>query len=235
MLATAGTILWAPGKIVWDDPRSIEESGEAGEVIAALRRKLQTLEKSLTIESAYFIVRKRGVAEVKRLSDQGVKVRILTNSLASNDVLAAHAGHASHRKELLAAGAELYELRADSGVIKKTWKGQSRAGLHSKALVFDGESLFVGSFNLDPRSANINTEAGLYVESVELASQLLEYMEEGVAPQNSYRLSLDEDGDLLWTTRDEGVEVRYDKDPLSTFGQRLMSGMISILPVESQL
>lgn len=235
MLATADTIFWAPGKIVWDDPRSIEEYGEAGEVIAALRRKLQTLEKSLTIESAYFIVRKRGVAEVKRLSDQGVKVRILTNSLASNDVLAAHAGHASRRKELLAAGAELYELRADSGVIKKTWKGQSRAGLHSKALVFDGDSLFVGSFNLDPRSANINTEAGLYVESVELASQLLEYMEEGVAPQNSYRLSLDENGDLLWTTRDEGGEVRYDKDPLSTFGQRLMSGMISILPVESQL
>jgi len=133
--------------------------------------------------------------------------------------MAAHAGHASYRKQLLEAGAEVYELRADSGVIQKTWSGDSTAGLHTKALVFDDESLFIGSFNLDPRSANINTEAGLYVESPELAAQLLAYMDEGVKPENSCRLMLDDDGDLVWITEDEGVEVRYDKDPLSTFGQ----------------
>jgi putative cardiolipin synthase len=84
---------------------------------------------------------------------------------------------------------------------------------------FDREG---GSFNLDPRSANINTEAGLYVESPEL-------------PENSYRLMLDEDGDLVWITEDDGVELRYNKDQLSTFSQRFMSGFIGILPIESQL
>jgi putative cardiolipin synthase len=159
----------------------------------------------------------------------------MTNTLASNDVLAAHAGHANYRKQLIEAGAEVFELRADSAIIKETWKGKSQAGLHTKAMIFDDKSLFIGSFNLDPRSANINTEAGLYVESPELAKRLQAYMDEGVRPENSYRLILDDDGNLEWVTQIDGVEVRYDKDPLSTFGQRFMSGFIGILPVESQL
>ena len=126
-------------------------------------------------------------------------------------------------------------MRADAGVIKKNWQGESRAGLHTKAMIFDGQSVFIGSFNLDPRSANINTEAGLYVESPELAAQLLAYMDEGILPEHSYRLQLDDDGDLVWITEDDGVEVRYHTDPLSTFGQRFMSGFIGILPIESQL
>jgi putative cardiolipin synthase len=181
------------------------------------------------------VVGDRGAESVDKLTKRGVKVRILTNSLASNDVLAAHAGHANYRKQLIEAGAEVYELRPDSSVIKKTWKGESQAGLHTKAIVFDDESLFIGSFNLDPRSANINTEAGLYVESPELTARLLAYMAKGVAPENSYRLMLDENGKLIWLTETDGEEVRYHKDPLSTFGQRFMSGFIGVLPVESQL
>ena len=231
----AGRAVWARGGVVWDDPASIEEGEEVNDLIAALRRKTATLQKSLAIESAYFVVGNRGVESVKKLIERGVKVRVLTNSLASNDVLAAHAGHANYRKQLLEAGAEVYELRPDSAIIKKTWKGESQAGLHTKAMVFDNESLFIGSLNLDPRSANINTEAGLYVESPELAARLLAYMEEGVSPENSYRLILDDAGDLVWVTQNDGVEVRYNKDPLSTFGQRFMSGFIGILPVESQL
>lgn len=231
----AGRAVWARGKIVWDDPVAIEEGEDVSDLIVALRRKVDTLQKSYTVESAYFVVGERGVRSVKKLIDQGVKIRVLTNSLASNDVLAAHAGHAKYRKQLLEAGAEVYELRPDSVVIKKTWKGKSQAGLHTKAMVFDDDSLFIGSFNLDPRSASINTEAGLYVESPELAARLLAYMEEGVSPENSYRLMLDDNGKLVWITRIDGEEVRYHKDPLSTFGERFMSGFIGILPVESQL
>jgi putative cardiolipin synthase len=235
-IATMGRhIIWAPGAIVWDDPGSVKRTGDAGDLIAALRRKLETVQSSFTIESAYFVVADSGLASVRELVKRGVKVRVLTNSLVSNDVLAAHAGHARYRKELLEAGAEMYELRADSGVIKKNWTGESKAGLHTKAMAFDGTSLFIGSFNLDPRSANINTEAGLYVESPELTAQLLEYMNEGILPQNAYRLSLDDDGDLVWTTMTDGIEVRYYKDPLSTFGQRFSAGFIGILPMESQL
>jgi putative cardiolipin synthase len=228
-------VIWAPGAVVWDDPADIYEDDAAGKLILALRRKFETVQESYTLESAYFVVGDRGVANVEGMIDRGVEVRILTNSLASNDVLAAHAGHANYRKQLLEVGAQVYELRPDGGVIKKTWKGESKAGLHTKAMVFDDESLFIGSFNLDPRSANINTEAGLYVESPELSAQLLAYMKEGILPINSYRLDLDDDGDLVWTTEEDGVEVRYDKDPKSTFRQRFMSGFIGILPIESQL
>ena len=228
-------LIWAPGRIVWDDPSSIEAEGEAGVMVEALFKKLQSLQHELTIESAYFVVGDRGVEAVQQLIDRGVKVRILTNSLASNDVVAAHAGHAEYREQLLAAGAEIYEIRPDSGVIRKNWSGDSNAGLHTKALVFDLESVFIGSFNLDPRSANINTEAGLYVTSPELAAKVLAYMDEGVRPENSYQVLLDEDGDLYWVTEDEGVEVRYDKEPETTFGQRFMSGFIEMLPVQSQL
>jgi len=232
---TSDILTWAPGRVVWDDPAAIKETGEAGDMVAALFKKLDNVQKTLTIESAYFVVGDRGVAQIKKLVDNGVRVRIMTNSLVSNDVLAAHAGHANYRKQLLEAGAEIYELRPDGSVIQKTWSGKSQAGLHTKALVFDDETLFIGSFNLDPRSANINTEAGLYVESPELAAQVLAYMDEGVLPENSYQVLLDENDDLIWVTENDGVEVRYDEDPLSTFGQRFMSGFIGILPVESQL
>jgi putative cardiolipin synthase len=227
--------VWAPGAVVWDDPTEMYHEEGTGNLITALRKKFDTVQDSYTIESAYFVVLDRGVATVKRMVDRGVEVRILTNSLASNDVLAAHAGHANYREELLEVGAEIYELRPDGGVIKKNWKGESKAGLHTKAMVFDKESLFIGSFNLDPRSANINTEAGIYVESRELSAILLAYMEEGVLPENSYRLELDDDGDLVWITRDNDVEVRYYKDPMSTFSQRFMSGFIGLFPLESQL
>ena len=229
-------LVWAPGRIVWDDPSSIMAEGEERSVMAeALYKKLDKLQHELTIESAYFVVGKRGVNAITKLCDRGVKVRVLTNSLASNDVIAAHAGHAEFRDDLLATCAKIYEIRPDAGVIHKQWEGKSRAGLHTKALVFDRESVFIGSFNLDPRSANINTEAGLYVEGPELAEQVLAYMDEGVKPENSYQVKMDADGDLYWETVIDGNTVRYDEEPESTFGQRFQSKLIELLPVESQL
>ena len=228
-------IVWARGVVVWDDPQTAAKTGETEEIIKALRTKLTTVDTAFMIESAYFVIGDRGVENLSKMVDKGVEVRVLTNSLVSNDVLAAHAGHANYRKQLLEAGIEVYELRPDSGIIKRQWEGEAFAGLHTKALAFDYESVFIGSFNLDPRSAAINTEAGIYVESPELAARLQAYMDEGVEPRNSYRLKLDDDGDLVWITENDGVEVRYDKDPLSTFGQRFTSGLIGILPVEGQL
>lgn len=234
----SGQFIWARGQIVWDDPAPEDaSSGPANRtrIASSLDGKVKTLKHSLDIESAYFVIGDGGVAEIQELIDRGVRVRILTNSLASNDVLAAHAGHAQYRKKILKTDAELYELRPDSAVIKKTWVGESRAGLHTKALVFDEESIFVGSYNLDPRSANINTEAGLYVESEELAAQLLEYMEDGKHPENAYQLFLDDRGDLGWISLENGEQVRYEVDPHSSWGQRFMTRFIGLLPIESQL
>jgi putative cardiolipin synthase len=228
--------VWAPGRIVWEDPGEIAAAGHASRMLEALHRRADTLETDLLIESPYFIPRERGIDGMAKLHDRGVRVRVLTNSLASNDVPAAHAGYAGRRKQVLQSGVELYELRADAGAVKthSAYSGANSA-LHAKVVVFDRKDLFVGSFNLDPRSADINTEAGLYVESPELARQVIAWMDEGVLPENSYRVLVDEDGDLQWVTEVDGKDVRLDADPKSTAWQRFKAGFIGILPVENQL
>ncbi len=228
--------IWAPGSIVWDDPEMIKDGITEGVMIRKFFRKLDTLQSELFIESAYFVSQDKALGVMKKLTERGVRVRVLTNSLASNDVVAAHAGHAKRRRQLIENGMELYEMRPDAGAVKQqVFTGDSKAALHTKAIVFDRESVFIGSFNLDPRSASINTEAGLYVESPELAEQVIAYMDEGVQPNNSYRVLLDEDGELVWITEIDGREVRYHDEPETTFGQRLMSDFIMMLPVEHQL
>jgi cardiolipin synthase C len=234
------SFLWAPGQVVWDDPGAIKNGEGASIIHDKLNQKLQTVEKEVLIESAYFVATKSGVEEARKLQERGVRIRILTNSLASNDVVAAHAGYANYRKPLLEAGVELYELRPDSvspTVIEKKSisGGQSKAALHTKAIVFDRDAIFVGSYNLDPRSAHINTEMGLYVENAELAHQLANYMDEGVQPNNAYQLLLDDHQKIIWRTQMDGATVTYTREPESTFWQRFMSGFIKMLPVEEQL
>jgi putative cardiolipin synthase len=127
------------------------------------------------------------------------RARLLTNSLDSNDLIAAHA---DRREQVLESGVELYARRADAGVIKKRLPFfGAKAALHAKVPVFDRKDVFIGSYNLDPRSADINTEAGLYIESPQLAAQVIAWMEEGVQPENSYRVLLDKDVNL---TREAG-------------------------------
>jgi putative cardiolipin synthase len=230
--------VWAPGWVVWDDPASINDPN-LRTMNKALGRRLGELKHEVLIESAYFVPREDGAAFAKELRSRGVRIRILTNSLASNDVLAAFAGYSKYREGLVAAGVELYELRPDAGPVRQRMffgvRGGSRAGLHTKAIVFDRKDVFIGSFNLDPRSSFINTEAGLYIESPELAAQVAAYMDEGVRLDNAYRVQLDPSGRLYWVTEDAGREVRYDVDPLSTPLQRLEAGWIRMLPIEDQL
>jgi cardiolipin synthase C len=132
---------------------------------------------------------------------------------------------------------ELYELRSDPAVKKRTFylSGSAQSTLHCKAYVFDRKDVFIGSRNLDPRSGDINTEARLYIESPELAAQVIAYMDEGVLPQNSYRVLLDADGDLYWVTETNGKTERYDHDPNSTAWQRAKVRIIRMLPGMNQL
>ncbi len=233
-------LIWAQGKIIWDNPVTIYDKNTSSNVDKSFYKKLDTLREELLIESAYFIARERGTETAKQLHERGIKIRVLTNSLVSNDVLAAYAGYAKCRVKLLKNGIELYELRPDAGAVKKPGKQeivsfQSKAALHTKSVVFDRESVFIGSFNLDPRSSDINTEVGLYVESPEVADQVIAYMDEGVKPENSYRVLLDEKGNLTWITEIDGEEIHYSKDPESGFWQRFITGIIKLLPVEGQL
>ncbi|MEJ2526292.1 MAG: phospholipase D family protein [Desulfuromonadales bacterium] len=229
-------MVWAKGKVVWDDPAAIYEGRSSGTMNEALYERLQTLKEELLIESAYFVPRQRGVEVAKALENLGVRVRILTNSLAANDVLAAHAGYSKYRHALIDAGVELFELRPDPGPVeKKIVSTESQAALHTKAIVFDRKDVFIGSFNLDPRSAAINTEVGLYVESSEIARQVIDYMDEGVSADNAYRVIVDDSGKLRWVIDIQGERISHTKDPNSTWLQRLLATFIRLLPVEHQL
>jgi putative cardiolipin synthase len=131
--------VWAPGRVLWDDPASINDPA-LRTMNETLVGRARGLEHELLIESADFVPLQAGVEVLKRLREQGVRVRILTNSLVSNDVLAAFAGYSKYRESLIASGVELYELRPDAGPIRQRMffgiTGGSRAGLHTKAIVF---------------------------------------------------------------------------------------------------
>jgi putative cardiolipin synthase len=231
-------LVWAHGYIVADDPESIASSKESDDVMAFIRARIAHLKQELLVESPYFVLPAGAQATVKALQARNVRVRVLTNSLASNDMLPAHSGYAKTRRRLLENGMELYELRPDTDAFRPGWSllsRRSRAALHAKAMAFDGEAVFIGSFNLDPRSAVINTEAGLYIESTELAKRLTDYMATGVAPENCYRVRLDPKGAIVWETERDGRRVRYRDEPETGFRRRLVANLWKLLPIDSQL
>ena len=231
-------LVWAHGRIIADDPESIARGEDSDDVVEFIRWRVAQTRKELLIESPYFVLPAGAQATVKALHERHVTVRVLTNSLASNDVLPAHAGYAKTRKPLLENGMQLYELRPDTDAFRPGWSlvsGRSRAALHTKAMVFDREAVFIGSFNLDPRSAWINTEAGLYIESPELADRLVSYMATGVVPANSYHVLLDPNGEVVWETMKDGRTVHYQDEPDTGFGRRFVTDLLKMLPIDSQL
>ena len=231
-------LVWAHGQVIADDPEAIARSEQSDDVVEFIRQRVVRLKKELLAKSPYFVLPARAQATVKALHDRNVRVRVLTNSLASNDMLVAHSGYAKTRRRLLENGMELYELRPDTDAFRSGWSllsGASTAALHVKAMAFDGEAVFIGSFNLDSRSAVINTEAGLYIESPELAERLTAYMATGVVPANSYRVLLEPSGGIIWETVRDGKTVHYRHEPGTSFGRRLLAELLKLLPINSQL
>ena len=230
---------WAKGMVAYDRPQEIATDEGTTSVIGVMREQMERTQSELLIEAAYFVPTDSGVERGCEMVARGIRVRVLTNSLASNDVAAAHAGYEKYRKDLLECGVELHELRIDSQDIRRDWSAiaiTSKSLLHTKAAVFDGERLFIGSMNFDPRSTDINTEMGLLVESPALAAEVAAYMNEGANPRNSYTVQLDDRNDLQWLAEDaDGQEVRYAKEPDTGALQRGAADIIKILPVESQL
>jgi putative cardiolipin synthase len=233
----ANAMTWGRARVVVDDPERLG-SGGTEVVVQSLGEWLGGSQSEVLIESAYFVPRRSGVEALGAAIDRGVRIRALTNSLASNDVAAAHAGYEKYREDMLRTGVELYELRPDAGKNRQEWSlvgMRSIAALHTKAIVIDRRSTFVGSFNLDPRSANINTEIGLIVDSPDLAARVIEFMDAGVAPENAYRVTLDEKGRLRWSASIDGRETIFDKEPETSVWRRFSADVVKILPVESQL
>ncbi len=232
---------WAPARALYDEPYKLMTGEE--DVADDLIRLGQQKRHEIVMEAAYIVPGPDGVERSRVNRERGISQRLLTNSLATNDVAAAHAGYAKYRRDLIRHGVELYELRPDASSVKDNWSvlaGRSRAGLYTKAYVVDREVVAIGSFNMDPRSTTLNTEIGVLIESPALAAQVLAYIDEGTLPENSYRVLLETDaqtGDerLVWVTQRDGEEVRYYSEPEAGVWRRFSTWFMGLLPIEKHL
>lgn len=205
----------------------------AGGIAPEIAEALRGAKRQALISSPYFVPGDAGLALLAELVARGVHVVVVTNSLAATDVVAVHGGYARYRRRLLRAGVELYELKRTRGERPSVF-GSRGASLHTKAFVVDGAQIYVGSFNLDPRSAALNTEMGIFVRHPGLARELAEEHGRLVLSSCSWRVEL-RDGHLEWTDQDDEGGRVTQREPHASLGRRLLSGLVRWLPVESQL
>ncbi len=198
---------------------------------------LRGVERRLDLVSAYFIPGARGSELLTGLASSGRQVRVLTNAMRTTDVLMVHAGYSKYRRVLLEAGAELYELKPTQGVETATDTrllpfGISGGSLHAKSFAIDEATLFVGSFNFDPRSVRLNTEMGFLIDSPTLASRIGAAFD-GPVQGAAYRPTLTPEDDMVWDeTLLDGSTVTHSAEPGATWRQRFAISIIGMLPVE---
>jgi phosphatidylserine/phosphatidylglycerophosphate/cardiolipin synthase-like enzyme len=241
-VAPGGTfeLQWAPARLLADAPSKIESLGDVPpdqtmfDDVAALLRSAQ---HEVTIISAYLVPGPRGMAIFHALRQRGVRVRVLTSSLAATDAPAVYVGYRRYRKPMLDDGIELYELRSRIGDADRRLGafGSSQARLHAKALVVDGQYLLIGSMNLDPRSIRLNSEIGLLVHSHALAADV-DRLFADVTERSSCRVQETADRDLRWRCRGaDGQPHVYDAEPDTTLWQRIEWRLLTPFAPEEML
>jgi cardiolipin synthase C len=227
---------WAVTRMISDDPAKGLGLAESGTLVFnKLKETMGDPVSELVMVSPYFVPEDAGASAFVDLARGGVKVRVLTNALEATDVAAVHAGYAPHRKALLEAGVLLYELRRLTPISARKRAGNVRGGstssLHGKTFAVDRSRVFIGSFNFDPRSAELNTEMGFVIESPTLARRISSAFEQRI-PAEAYEVRLSPDGQLYWLERSGTTVVRYDVEPGTSFGQRASVSLMSMLPID---
>ena len=219
-----------------DSPEKARAELDVERLFERIRRAMGPAREELLIVSPYFIPGESGTAELVGMVAGGVRVAILTNSLAATDVAAVHAGYSRYRRALIEGGVELYELKPVGEAQRfNPLAGSSGASLHAKSFCQDRERVFVGSLNLDPRSVRLNTEQGLLVRSAELAGEFRERFESGIARENSWRVRLDDAGELVWESAEYGRAVTRTAEPDASRARRWSARVFAWLPLEGRL
>ncbi|WP_410480748.1 phospholipase D family protein [Pseudomonas plecoglossicida] len=239
-------LIWAWNKAMWDAPSKVLSNGEPAPYLlltTQLAPELNGVTKELILVSAYMVPGKPGVVYLTRRADAGVSISLLTNSLEATDVPAAHGAYAPYRKTLLEHGVQLFELRRQSGANGDSDSGSrmfhtgssnsSDSSLHSKAMIFDQQKAFIGSFNFDSRSLLWNTEVGVLVDDPELAGRVRELAMEGMAPALSYHTRL-ENKQLIWVTEDNGKQHTLTEEP-GSWWRHFNSWLSSTIGLEKML
>lgn len=227
--------LWAPARLVSDEPsKGVGAAQREDLLLPRLVAILGQPRRELLLVTPYFVPTAAGVQALASLAAGGTRVSILTNALEATDVSAVHAGYAKWRARLLQAGIRLYEMKRTAStteVPRRRGVGSSASSLHAKTFAVDGQRLFVGSFNFDPRSARLNTEMGLVIDSPEATASMMRHYAAGLR-NIAYEVRLDESGELVWL--DHGVEparVLKDEPGTSAF-KRAWIDFLTLLPIE---
>jgi putative cardiolipin synthase len=220
----AEQVTWAKARVLYDQPPT-EKGSQPVQMAQEIGRMAQQAQSDIFIISPYFIPNTGDIDTFRELTQSGVKIKILTNSLASTDVVIANTAYKRYRKKLLETGIDLYELRADAKRTEFYGTHPIRAKwlcLHAKVIIFDRTKVYVGTMNLDPRSTIKNTEIGLLVESPQLAEHLHRAFEQDLKPDNSWRVQQDENGLIFWKSRGD---KRYTQ-PAKSFWQRILDWLL---------
>lgn len=236
---------WVKAEVVKDSPDKIKSKAKKKEHLNfQLIQHLEQPEKNVDLISAYFVPEKKGAKMLTDLAKDGVKVRVLTNSFKANDVAVVHAFYGKYRQNLLEHGVQLYEFlpalnkndldKNTEDLAKKakvSIKGLSRSSLHAKLMALDEKQVFIGSFNFDPRSAYLNTEIGVLLNSPPLAKAVHTTMDENLS-KYAYKLVLDANKKITWQRQTPQGPVIYTKEPRMKWWQRAGIKMLSWLPIE---
>jgi len=228
---------WTDMQFLSDDVGKLSKTAPPNSnLVHQLRTLLGTPTQQLTIISSYFVPTKDGVGALIQLAEKGIKIRILTNSFDATDVTAVHSGYSQWRPALLNAGIKIYELKSTASEEKrenKLWRArsQSSTSLHAKTFAVDDHQVFIGSYNVDPRSANINTEMGVIINDDELAKQLHEALDDDLLDQ-AYEVTITPAGQLQWKTLEGGKLVTYDKEPAVDLADQIWLTIMSWLPID---
>ncbi|SFM03583.1 phospholipase D family protein [Variovorax sp. OV329] len=242
-------MVWAPAHLLVDDPsKGLGQAGPEQLLLHHMTEAVGLPARALDLVSPYFVPTDAGTDYFVGLARKGVKVRILTNSLAATDVLPVHSGYARHRQRLLEAGVVLYERKpdpAEKAAAEAARKeegfrmpgssgsaGSSGSSLHAKTFGVDEERIFVGSFNFDPRSARLNTELGLIIDSPPLTLRLKEVIDQRV-PLSSWEVRLDpETGELRWFDAAGNPPQALSVEPATSWWQRAAVKILEKLPLD---
>ena len=230
---------WAHAQVVRDDPaKTLDTAGRTDVLLLSeLLPAIGQPKTSFDLVSPYFVPGDGGTAALEGLARGGVKIRVLTNSLAATDVPSVHAGYAKRRCDLLRAGVQLYEIKPSAalegiGEVKRKLGSSESVQLHAKTFQLDQARLFVGSFNFDQRSAHLNTEMGLVIDSPALAQRIAAAFAAEV-PEAAYQVRIARDGRCPeWIERTPAGEITYDVDPGTSARQRAWVEFLEGMPIE---
>ncbi len=239
----ASHINWAKAQFIADSPQKTLGQAKDSELIYnQILNKMGSPKQEMDLISAYFVPTKQGTQYLTSVAKNKVDVRVLTNSFVANDVALVHAFYQKYRVDLLKSGVKLYEFKPYIERSKRTWyevvtgnvipkKGKNKSSLHAKFLDID-DKVFIGSFNLDPRSFHLNTEVGLIVESNQLQEQVSKLLDLSLY-KIAYEVKLDAKGNLIWLDHQpNGKIIEYKTDPQTTRFQRFVMHSVSYLPIE---